>query len=272
MAARRRLDRELVRRGLATSRTDAQRLIDAGLVTVGGATAGKAATLVDPAAALVVRDDADDAYASRGGHKLAGALDDLGLDLTGRCVLDAGAAHGGFTDVALRRGAARVIAVDVAYGQLDWRLRSDDRVVVLERTNVRHLTPDDLPAPPPDLVVADLSFISLTLVLPALRAVAAEHADFVLMVKPQFEAGRDAVGRGGVVKDPAAWEQAVRRVIAAAAELGLGCRAVTASSLPGPSGNIEFFVHLAAGESGAVDAMISTAVGAGLKLRVPEPG
>ena len=272
MAARRRLDTELVRRGLAGSRTEAQRLIDQGRVTVGGTTAGKPATLVDPGAAVVVQEAGEQPYASRGGHKLAGAIDDLGLDLTDRQVLDAGAAHGGFTDVALRRGAARVIAVDVAYGQLDWRLRSDDRVVVLERTNVRHLTPDDIPPPQPDLVVADLSFISLTLVLPALRAVSADDGDFVLMVKPQFEAGREAVGRGGVVKDPAAWEQAVRRVLEAGADLGLAVAGVAASSLPGPSGNVEFFVHLAAGPPTDPDPMISTAMATGLRLRVPDPG
>ena len=272
MAARRRLDTELVRRGLAGSRTEAQRLIEAGRVTVAGTTAGKAATLVDPAVPVVVQDAAEQPYASRGGHKLAGAIDELGLDVTGRQVLDAGAAHGGFTDVALRRGAARVIAVDVAYGQLDWRLRSDERVVVLERTNVRYLTPADIPSPQPDLVVADLSFISLALVLPALREVSADDADFVLMVKPQFEAGRQAVGRGGVVKDPAAWEQAVRGVIDAGAALGLAVQGVAASTLPGLSGNVEFFVHLAAGGPTDPAAMISTALAAGLRLRVPDPG
>ena len=272
MAARRRLDTELVRRGLAGSRTEAQRLIDSGQVTVGGATAGKAATLVDAGAAVEVVHTGEQPYASRGGHKLAGAIDELRLDLTGRQVLDAGAAHGGFTDVALRRGAARVVAVDVAHGQLDWRLRSDERVVVLERTNVRHLTSDQVPPPRPDLVVADLSFISLTLVLPALRAVSADDADFVLMVKPQFEAGRQAVGRGGVVRDPAAWTQAVRRVIDAGAELGLATAGVAASPLPGPSGNVEFFVHLVSGPATDPDAMISTAVEAGLRLRAPDPG
>ena len=272
MAARRRLDTELVRRGLAPSRAEAQRLIADGLVAVAGTTVTKAASLIEAAAAVLVREAAEAAYASRGGHKLAGALDELGLDLSGRHVLDAGAAHGGFTDVALRRGAARVIAVDVAYGQLDWRLRSDPRVVVLERTNVRHLTPADVPRPAPDVVVADLSFISLALVLPALRSVAAETADFALMVKPQFEAGRQAVRRGGVVKDPAAWEAAMHAVIEAGNALGLATAGVAASTLPGPSGNIEFFVHLVAGGTADPPAAVATAIADGLELQARDRG
>ena len=272
VAARRRRDPELVRRGLAASRAEAQRLIADGLVAVAGTTATKAASLVDAGAAVVLREAADVPYASRGGHKLAGGLDQLGLDLEGRHVLDAGAAHGGFTDVALRRGAARVIAVDVAYGQLDWRLRSDPRVVVLERTNVRYLAPTDVPGPAPDLVVADLSFISLALVLPALRAVASQSADFVLLVKPQFEAGRQAVGRGGVVRDPAAWESAIASVITAGGALELGVAGVAVSPLPGPSGNIEFFVHLVAGGAADPAAAVATAVAEGLELRQQDRG
>lgn len=269
---RRRLDAELVRRKLAASRTAAQRLIADGVVSVAGSPATKPATMVDAGAPIVVAEAAEQAYASRAGHKLAGALDCLGLSVHGRHVLDAGAAHGGFTDVALRRGAVRVIAVDVAYGQLDWRLREDDRVVVLERTNVRHLTPADLDPPAPDVVVADLSFISLALVLPALRGVADEHADFALMVKPQFEAGRDAVGRGGVVRDPEAWSAAMRNVAAAGADLGLGLAGICVSPLPGPSGNIEFFVHLTAGADREFDALAAAAVEDGLRLREQEPG
>lgn len=272
MAQRRRLDAELVRRELAGSRSAAQRLIADGSVYVGGTRATKAATMVDPSAAITVRDSAEPAYASRAGHKLAGALDCLHLSVAGRHVLDAGAAHGGFTDVALRRGAARVIAVDVAYGQLDWRLREDPRVVVLERTNVRHLRSEDIPQPAPDVVVADLSFISLTLVLPALRLVAAPAADFALMVKPQFEAGRAAVGRGGVVRDPQVWTAAIERVVAAAAEQGLGLAGICASELPGPAGNVEFFVHLRAGADADQAAALSTAVEAGLQLRAGTPG
>ena len=272
MAARRRLDAELVRRRLASSRTHAQRLIADGLVSVGGTAAGKAATMVDPAAAIVVREQAEAPYASRAGHKLAGALRELRLSVEGRHVLDAGAAHGGFTDVVLRRGAARVIAVDVAYGQLDWRLREDPRVVVLERTNVRHLTPQDIPPPAPDVVVADLSFISLALVVPALRAVAADDADFALMVKPQFEAGRDAVARGGVVRNPEAWGASIAAVADAGARTGLGLQGACVSPLPGPAGNIEFFVHFRAGAVGDVASTVAAAVDAGERLRAEEAG
>jgi 23S rRNA (cytidine1920-2'-O)/16S rRNA (cytidine1409-2'-O)-methyltransferase len=244
MSGRRaRLDSELVRRGLASSRTDARRLIETGRVTVGGAPAGKASTLVTPADAVAVASEGRP-YASRGGAKLAGALDELEVAVEGRACLDAGASTGGFTDVLLRRGAARVVAVDVGYGQLAWELRTDPRVEVLDRTNVRNLTPDAVGSPAPDLVVADLSFISLTLVLPALRAAAAPEADFVLLCKPQFEAGRDRVGKGGVVRDPGAWADAMRRVVVRAAELGLGLAGAVPSRLPGPAGNIEFFLHL----------------------------
>ncbi|HVL98394.1 MAG TPA: TlyA family RNA methyltransferase [Egibacteraceae bacterium] len=192
MAGRRgRLDAELVRRGFAGSRADARRLIDEGRVTVDGAPALKAASQVAPAADIAVA-GAPDRYASRGGHKLAGALDALGVAVEGRHCLDAGASTGGFTDVLLQRGAARVVAADVGYGQLAWNLRTDPRVLVLDRTNVRHLTPGDLPPPPPDLVTADLSFISLTLVVHALAAVAAPAADHVLLVKPQAPPPRRA--------------------------------------------------------------------------------
>lgn len=267
MAVRRRLDAELVRRGLAGSRTQAQRLIGDGVVSLAGTTATKAATLVDPATPVLVRQPQEAPYASRAGHKLAGALDELQLRVEGRHVLDAGAAHGGFTDVALRRGAARVVAVDVAYGQLDWRLREDARVIVLERTNVRNLTADDVPPPAPDVVVADLSFISLALVLPALRGVAAPAADFALMVKPQFEAGREAVARGGVVRDPRSWHAAVTAVAGAAAVLGLGVAGACVSPLPGPAGNIEFFLHLRAGAEGDGSDAIAAAIRAGERLR-----
>lgn len=236
-------------------------------MSVGGSPATKAATLVDPAVAIVVSEPAQPAYASRAGHKLAGALDQLELGVEDRWALDAGAAHGGFTDVLLRRGAAQVVAVDVAYGQLDWRLREDARVVVLERTNVRNLEPSAVPPPPPDIVVADLSFISLALVLPALRGVAAPAADFALMVKPQFEAGREAVRRGGVVRDPAAWRAAMAAVVEAAVELGLGLAGACASPLPGPSGNIEFFVHLQAEATGDVEGLLDGAVTQGERLR-----
>lgn len=258
-AHRVRLDSELVRRGLAPSRAEAQRLVEAGRVTVRGAPASKAATLVAPGDPVAVTAGPTD-YASRGGLKLAGALDALGVEVKGRGCLDAGASTGGFTDVLLRHGAARVVAVDVGYGQLAWPLRTDPRVVVLDRTNVRFLTSESVPPPAPDLVVADLSFISLTLVLAALRSVAAPDADFVLLVKPQFEAGRSRVGKGGVVRDPAVWAEAMRRVVDRGADLGLGLVHAVASPLPGPAGNIEFFLHLRAGGAAAADDAIKTAI------------
>jgi 23S rRNA (cytidine1920-2'-O)/16S rRNA (cytidine1409-2'-O)-methyltransferase len=245
VTVRARLDAELVRRGLARSREQAAELIQAGQVAVAGQTASKPATQVSRDAPVTVAAASDDpVYVSRGGHKLAGALAAFGdLTVSGRRCLDAGASTGGFTDVLLRAGAAHVVAVDVGYGQLAWRLRTDPRVTVLDRVNVRALEPAQV-APPPEVVVADLSFISLTLVLPALVACAAPDADFALMVKPQFEVGKGRVGAGGVVRDPAGRADAVRAVCAAAAGLGLGVRRVTASPLPGPAGNVEYFVWL----------------------------
>ncbi len=242
--ARRRLDAELVRRGLARSREHARELIDAGAVRVRGGVASKAATQVEEADPIVIAEaGAADHYVSRGAHKLIGALDAFPLvRVEGRDCLDAGASTGGFTQVLLERGAARVLAVDVGYGQLAWPVRTDPRVTVVERTNVRSLTAEAL-AFRPSLVVADLSFIPLELVLPALRAVAVDPADFVLMVKPQFEVGRAAVG-DGVVRDPLLRASAVRGVAAAAAALGMVVRGVAASPLPGPSGNVEYFLWL----------------------------
>ncbi len=247
MAVRRRLDRELVRRELATSRTGAQRLVEEGRVLVDGAPAARSSSMVEAGQAVHVLPPRSEDWASRAGHKLAGALTRLGVDPAGRHCLDVGASTGGLTDVLLRRGATRVVAVDVGYGQLRWTLRSDERVVVRDRTNARHLTPEDLPRPAPDLVVGDLSFISLRLVLPALVRVAATDADLVLLVKPQFEVGAGAVGRGGVVRDPTAWLGALDVVTDAAAAVGLGVRGVVPSPLPGPAGNVEFFLHLRAG-------------------------
>ncbi|MFB8201844.1 TlyA family RNA methyltransferase [Kitasatospora purpeofusca] len=246
--ARRRLDAELVRRKLARSRDHASELIAAGRVTVGGATATKPATQVETSAAVVVaKDDNDPDYVSRGGHKLAGAFAAFvpqGLVVEGRRALDAGASTGGFTDVLLRAGAAGVLAVDVGYGQLAWSLQSDDRVTVMDRTNVRELTPEMIGGTPVDLVVGDLSFISLGLVLPALAGCAAPDADLVLMVKPQFEIGKERLGSGGVVRSPQLRAEMVRQVADQAWQLGLGVRAVTASPLPGPSGNVEYFLWM----------------------------
>jgi 23S rRNA (cytidine1920-2'-O)/16S rRNA (cytidine1409-2'-O)-methyltransferase len=243
-----RLDTELVRRGLARSREQAADLIDAGRVAVAGQAAAKAATQVGQDAAITVAEPGGaPEYASRGGRKLAGALAAFdGPPVAGRRCLDAGASTGGFTDVLLRAGAAHVVAVDVGYGQLAWALRTDPRVSVLDRVNVRQLTPEQV-APAPALVTADLSFISLSLVLPALAACAAPDADFVLLVKPQFEVGKGNVGAGGVVRDPAKRAGAVASVAAAAFELGLGVQGITASSLPGPSGNVEYFLWLRRG-------------------------
>ncbi len=264
--ARRRLDAELVRRGLARSREHAQRLIEEGRVSIGGVRAAKAATQVDESAAVVVTSPAGGPdYVSRGAHKLLGALaalDPQGRLVAGRRALDAGASTGGFTDVLLRRGAAHVVAVDVGYGQLAWSLQTDPRVTVMDRTNLRNLTAADLPYRP-DLVVADLSFISLRLVLPVLAAVVAPGADQLLMVKPQFEVGREALGPGGVVRDPALREQAVLGVARAARETGLGTCGVVASPLPGPSGNVEYFLHLRADAGPPDETAVHRAVVAG---------
>ena len=251
MARRTRLDAELVRRGLARSREQAAELIAAGRVEVRGTAAAKPAAMVDPADPVRVRDDGSPTYVSRGGHKLAGALAGFGLTVTGRRCLDAGASTGGFTDVLLRAGAAEVVAVDVGYGQLAWSLRTDPRVRVLDRCNVRTLTADAIGGPA-DLVVADLSFISLRLVLPALAGCLTPDGDLVPMVKPQFEVGRERVGAGGVVREPELRAQAVREVAAAAAGLGFGVAGVERSPLPGPSGNVEFFLWLRR-DAGALD-------------------
>jgi 23S rRNA (cytidine1920-2'-O)/16S rRNA (cytidine1409-2'-O)-methyltransferase len=219
---------------------------------VAGAVASKPATGVTTDAPIVVAEDpASPDYVSRGGHKLAGALaafGPLGLQVRGRRCLDAGASTGGFTDVLLRAGAAEVLAVDVGYGQLAWRLRQDPRVVVHDRTNIRDLTVDALGGPV-DVVVGDLSFISLRLVLDALLAVSSPTADLVLMVKPQFEVGKDRVGKGGVVRDPALRAGSVADVAAAADARGWGARALATSPLPGPSGNVEYFLWLRRGEA-----------------------
>ena len=211
---------------------------------------------------MVVTAPAGPSYVSRGGHKLAGALDAFGYDPAGKRVLDAGASTGGFTDVLLRRGAAHVVAADVGYGQLAWSLQTDARVTVLDRTNVRALVREQVGAPV-DLVVADLSFIPLGLVLPALVRCAAPDADFLPMVKPQFEVGKDRLPSGGVVRDPELRAEAVRHVAAQAAALGLGVRGITASPLPGPSGNVEYFLWLTSGAPPLDDAVLAAAVEAG---------
>jgi 23S rRNA (cytidine1920-2'-O)/16S rRNA (cytidine1409-2'-O)-methyltransferase len=240
-----RLDAELVRRKIARSREQAGELIAAGRVQVGGVTARMAASGVDADSSIRVLDSTDDpGYASRGGHKLAGALREFDtISVRGRRCLDAGASTGGFTDVLLRAGAAHVVAVDVGYGQLAWPLRTDRRVQVIDRTNVRTMTPADIGGPV-ELTVADLSFISLRLVLPALAACTRDDGDLLPMVKPQFEVGRERLGRGGVVRDPQLRATAVADVAAVAADLGWHAAGVAPSPLPGPSGNVEFFLWL----------------------------
>jgi 23S rRNA (cytidine1920-2'-O)/16S rRNA (cytidine1409-2'-O)-methyltransferase len=251
-AAKSRLDVVLAERGVFESRTRAAAAIMAGQVRVGGggARAAKPGQLVPDDVEVAVEAGAD--YVSRGGVKLANALDALGVEVAGRRCLDAGASTGGFTDVLLQRGASRVVAVDVGYGELHWRLREDPRVTAMERVNARSLDCGALPYRP-DLVVADLSFISLRKVLPAVLAcAAADGFDCLALVKPQFEAGREAVGKGGVVRDASAREQALLGVGLHAQELGVAVCGYASSGLPGPKGNRETFVWLAERARGGI--------------------
>ena len=241
-ARKTRLDIALVERGLVTTRERARGMILAGQVTVNGEVVSKAGAPIaaDAAIALIT---ADHPYVSRGGVKLAGALDAFALDVTGRRALDVGASTGGFTDVLLQRGASSVIALDVGHGQLDWRLRTDPRVVVREGVNARALSRDDVPYAP-DLVTIDVAFISLRHILPALPPFLAPAADVVALVKPQFEAGRDEVGRHGLVTDPAIHEAVLARVTEAATLAGFERLAMAAAAITGATGNQEFFLHL----------------------------
>ena len=243
---RTRLDAELVRRKMARSREQAQAWIKEGRVQVGGFTATKPATVVEPDASIKVNTEDVDDWASRGAHKLLGALEvfgEDGLDVDKRKALDAGASTGGFTDVLLHKGASEVVAVDVGYGQLVWRLQNDERVRVLDRTNIRNLTPAMMGGPA-ELMVGDLSFISLKLVLPALVACMVDGADMLPMVKPQFEVGKDRLGSGGVVRSPELRSEVTLDIARYAQSLGLSVRGATASPLPGPSGNVEYFLWL----------------------------
>lgn len=251
MTRRARVDAELVRRGLARSRQQAAELIGAGRVRVDGMPAAKPATAVSVGANLTVDGGTEESWVSRGAHKLLGALDAFGMTIEGRRCLDAGASTGGFTQVMLARDVSEVVAVDVGYGQLAWPLRNDPRVTVMERTNIRDLSAEKIGGPV-DLVVADLSFISLATVLPALTACASEDADIVPMVKPQFEVGKDRVGTGGVVSDPVLRAEAVLSVAHRAAQLNWHAVAVSASPLPGPAGNVEYFLRLRADGSGVL--------------------
>jgi 23S rRNA (cytidine1920-2'-O)/16S rRNA (cytidine1409-2'-O)-methyltransferase len=239
---RSRLDVEMARRGLAESRQLAQRLIMAGRVRVNSRPAAKPDLKVDETAAIAIVGAARE-YVSRGAYKLLAALDHFGLNPTGRRALDIGASTGGFTDVLLRRGAAHVIALDVGYGQLALNLRNDSRVTVMDRTNIRLVQPSELPYRP-DLVVIDVSFISLKLVLPVAIALAARRADLIALVKPQFEVGKNQVGKGGIVRDTALREAALRDVLAAAERLGLECTEHLESPISGAAGNREFLARL----------------------------
>lgn len=250
MSARIRLDVLLVERGLTSSRERARAIILAGQVRVAGQTVSKAGTLVS--------DDADvqlaapeHPYVSRGGVKLAAALDVFGTDVTGRLGLDIGASTGGFTDVLLQRGAARVVAVDVGHGQLDWKLRNDPRVIVIERVNARALTADQLPqdARGFGIVTIDVSFISLRHILPVVPPLLDEGGDVIALVKPQFEAGRAEVGKGGIVRDPDVHARVVGEVVAAADTLGLRRSGLIESPIAGMEGNREFLLHLTPEES-----------------------
>ena len=259
--ARRRLDAELVRRGLAGSREEAREAIEAGAVLVRGGRATKASSIVGEDDALEVRAPVR-RFASRGGQKLEAALEAFAIGVAGRPALDAGASTGGFTDVLLRKGAAHVVAVDVGYGQLAWALRADPRVTVLDRTNARSLSPEILPYRP-QVIVADLSFISLTLVIPALVRVSDASADHLYLVKPQFEAGRERVRSGGVVRDPSVWSDVLRSVVIAAAEAGLAPRGLMPSPVRGPAGNVEFLLWTslpARSEPADADRLIADAV------------
>ena len=240
--SRTRLDVRLVNEGLAVSRERARALILAGRVRVAGEVVSKAGASVPESTAVEIIEP-DFPWVGRGGVKLAHALETFGIDVAGREALDIGASTGGFTDVLLQRGARRVVALDVGHGQLDWRLREDPRVVVLERRNARQLEPAWLPAPV-GIVTIDVSFISLRLIIPALPPVLAPGADIVALVKPQFEAGRQEVGKGGLVTDPAVHDAVLARVTESAASCGLARVAMTPSPITGAAGNREFLVHL----------------------------
>ena len=269
MTRRARLDAELVRRGLVASREQAVEAIEQGRVRIAGAVATKPATAVERATALHLEQPAEgERFASRGGRKLTGALDAFAargnaVVVAGRRCLDAGASTGGFTDVLLRRGAREVVAVDVGYGQLAWPLRTDARVRAVDRTNARTLTPEQIGGRV-ELTVADLSFISLSVVLPALARCTRPDGDIVVMVKPQFEVGRDRLGKGGVVREPELRAAAVRAVAAGAEELGLGVVDLASSPIAGPAGNIEYFVWFRSGAAAVDDARIEAEVRGGV--------
>jgi len=247
MSAKERLDKLLVDRGLTSSRERARALILAGQVVVGEHAVDKAGTRVEIDAIIRVKGD-DLPYVSRGGLKLAHALDVFAVEAAGRTAIDVGASTGGFTDCLLQRGASRVYAVDVGYGQLAWKLREDPRVVCMERTNIRRLTPRILGASP-DLAVIDASFISLDKVLPPTLALLSPRAEVVALIKPQFEVGKGQVGKGGVVRDPHQHAEVIARIREEAEALGCTVLGVTDSPLLGQKGNREFLIHLRKGQN-----------------------
>lgn len=252
MAARRRLDLEMVRRGLAPSRARAVELVDAKRVTVGGAMAAKASRLVDPGDSVAVVGPRP-AYVGRGGEKLAAALDRFGIDPSGLRVIDVGSSTGGFTDCLLQRGAREAVAIDVGRNQLHERLRADSRVALHERTDVRSVDPADVGGTG-DIVAADLSFISLEATAVHLVGLASPGARLLLLVKPQFEAGKAAADRGrGVIRDPDQWRRALIRATGASARAGAAIMGVMVSVIKGRDGNVEFFVHARAGVPAATD-------------------
>ena len=250
MKNKERLDVLLTQRGLCESRSKAQALIMSGEVYVDGQKCDKAGTPVDEAAQLEIR-GSHCPYVSRGGLKLEKALRDFGIDPSGWVCSDSGASTGGFTDCLLQKGAKKVFAIDVGYGQLAWSIRTDPRVVCMERTNIRYVTPERL-GEPLDFSVVDVSFISLRLVLPAIKALLKQTGQLVCLIKPQFEAGKDKVGKKGVVRDPAVHCEVLEGFLALAAELGLTLRNLTFSPVKGPEGNIEFLGHLSMLPEGAI--------------------
>ncbi len=247
MSVKERADVALVRRGLAESREKAQAQIMAGLVFAGLRKIAKASDTVGDEEALTVRGNANP-YVSRGGLKLQKALDAFSANVNGAVAMDIGAATGGFTDVLLKRGAAHVYAIDVGYGQLDWELRNSPRVTVMERTNARYLNPEQFDKKP-TLTVMDVSFISIRLILPVAAGFMGESGRFFTLIKPQFEAGKDRVGKKGVVRDPEVHEAVLEDIVDFAPSFGYSVLGLTYSPITGPEGNIEFLAHIASGKS-----------------------
>jgi 23S rRNA (cytidine1920-2'-O)/16S rRNA (cytidine1409-2'-O)-methyltransferase len=246
MSPKIRLDTLLTQKGLAESRQKAQRMIMAGIVRVNGQLVDKSGTMIlSDAEVNVVGKSCP--YASRGGLKLQGAVEEFNIRVNGSVALDIGASTGGFTDCLLQHGAKKVYAVDVGYGQIDWQLRNDERVVVMDRTNARYLTPEDF-REKMDFIVIDVSFISLTKILPATIGILKEQGEILALVKPQFEVGRREVGKKGVVRDPQKHKSAIDSVLKAAEKLGYACYGIIRSPITGPAGNVEFFVRLRQGE------------------------